>query len=95
MGDLERQISDRAADSLAEIDRLEVRRLFSGFGFYVDGLLIAAAWEGAFRLRHREDGHWVYRPVEDSVVDDPSSLVDLVRRRASELAKEPLARRRR
>lgn len=95
VGDVERDLRDRAEDSLAELDRLEVHRLFSGFGFYLDGLLVAAAWNGAFRLRHREDGHWVYKAVEDSVVDDPAALAALVRGRAEELSKDPLARRRR
>jgi hypothetical protein len=95
MGAVEVEIRDRATDALAEIDRLDVRRMFGGFGFYVDGLLVAAAWEGAFRLRYREDGHWVYKPVDSAAVDEPSLLVDLVRERAARLSAEPGARRRR
>jgi hypothetical protein len=85
---------DRAADSLAEIEHLDVRPMFSGFGFYVDGLLVAAAWEEAFRLRHRRDGHWVYEAVADEVVDDPEVLVPLVRQRIAMLSQLPEARRR-
>jgi hypothetical protein len=95
MGAVERLIRDRAADSLEEIARLDVRQMFSGFGFYIDGLLVAAAWDGAFRLRHRENGHWVYKAVHDSVIDDPVTLVSLVRDRAEKLSQEPGARRRR
>lgn len=94
MGAVEKEFRDRAADSLAEVADLEVRRLFSGFGFYIDGLLVAAAWDGAFRLRHREDGHWHYRAVTDEMVDDPAALVPLVLARERALAQEPLARRR-
>lgn len=95
MGAVEREIRDRAGDSLAEIADLEIRSLFSGFGFYVDGMLVAAAWDGAFRLRHREDGHWRYRAVVDESVDDPAALVPLVLARQRALAHEPLARPRR
>jgi hypothetical protein len=93
VGAAEVEIRDRAADSLVEIERLDVRRLFGGFGFYIDGLLVAAAWDGAFRLRYREDGHWVYRPVDDSAIDEPSVLVAQVRDRAAKLSQEPDARR--
>jgi hypothetical protein len=85
---LRSETSPRAADSLVEIERLDVRRLFGGFGFYIDGLLVAAAWDGAFRLRYREDGHWVYRPVDDSAIDEPSVLVARVRDRAAKLSQE-------
>jgi hypothetical protein len=95
MGEVERLVGDRAADALGEIERLDVRPMFSGFGFYIDGLLVAAAWEGAFRLRHREDGHWKYKAVDDAIVDEPSALVPLVLARAEALSREPLARRRR
>lgn len=95
MGDVEREIRDRVVDSLAEISDLDVRRMFSGFGFYVDGILVAAAWGDAFRLRYREDGRWVYKTVDDALVDDPSRIVPLVRNRADELGREPDARRRR
>jgi hypothetical protein len=94
VGAAERLVRDRAADSLGEIAGLDVRQMFGGFGFYVDGLLVAAAWDAAFRLRHRENGHWVYKPVDDSVIDEPSTLVSLVRARVEELSAEPDARRR-
>ena len=63
--------------------------MFSGFGFYIDGLLVAAAWDGAFRLRYREGGRWNCRPVEPATLDDPMVLVALVRERAEHLAREP------
>ncbi|MGH3498764.1 MAG: hypothetical protein ACRDP1_14980 [Nocardioidaceae bacterium] len=88
MGAIERDLSGRAAESLVEIADLEVRPMFSGFGFYVGDLLTAAAWDGAFRLRHREDGRWIYRPVANSALDDPSLLVPLVRDRAAQLRLE-------
>lgn len=53
------EVRDRTADSLAEIPGLDIRRMFSGYGFYVDGLLVAAAWGDAFKLRYQENGHWV------------------------------------
>jgi hypothetical protein len=92
VGVIEAAIRDRAADSLAEIERLDVRRMFSGFGFYVDGLLVAAAWDGAFRLRHHEHGSWVYQAVDDSMIDQPAVLVELVRSRARALSQDAAAR---
>ncbi len=89
VGDVEREIRDRVADSLAEISDLDVRRMFSGFGFYVAGILVAAAWDEAFRLRYREDGRWVYKPVDEALVDDPSRIVPLVRNRAASSAASP------
>jgi hypothetical protein len=86
VGAAERIVRDRAADSLEEITGLDIRQMFGGFGFYVNGLLVAAAWDGAFKLRYRENGHWVYRPVDDSVVDEPATLVALVRERAHGLS---------
>jgi hypothetical protein len=95
VGHVERAIRDRAAEALIEIADLQVRAMFSGFGFYVDGLLVAAAWHGDFCLRYREDGHWRYKAVDDAIVDDPHVLVPLVRERTAQLAREPEARRRR
>lgn len=95
MGLVERGIRDRAAESLVEIPDLDVRAMFSGFGFYVDGLLVAAAWDGAFRLRYREDGHWRYKAVDDAAVDDPRVLVPLVLARAAGLIGDPDVQRRR
>jgi hypothetical protein len=95
VGHDERAIRDRAVETLLEIPDLQVRAMFSGFGFYIDGLLVAAAWHGDFCLRYREDGHWRYKAVDDAIVDDPYVLVPLVRERAEALAREPDARRRR
>lgn len=92
VGVIEVAIRDRAAESLVEVQRLGIRQMFSGYGFYVDGLLVAAAWDGAFRLRHHEHGSWVYRAVDDSVIDDPSILVQLVRERARVLSQDTDAR---
>lgn len=52
MGVVERDIADRARDSLAEIAHLDVGPLFRGFAFRVDGVLVAGAWDGAFQMRH-------------------------------------------
>lgn len=95
MGQVERDIRDRAAESLAEIADLDIRPMFSGFGFYVDGLLTAAAWDGAFRLRYREHRHWIYKSVDDAAGGDPSTLVAMVRDRANQLSRETAVRRRR
>lgn len=88
VGVAERQIRDRAAESLVEIADLEVRPMFSGFGFYLGDLLVAAAWNGAFRLRYREARRWVYKSVDPAAVDDPQLLVMLVRQRAEQLSRE-------
>ena len=95
MGAIERCLRDRVADTLAEIEHLDVRPMFSGFGFYVDGLLVAAAWDRAFRLRHRTGGHWIYQPVDEALLDDPDLLVPLVRDRFAALSELPEARPRR
>ncbi len=95
MGIVEREIRDRAIDSLAEMTRLDVRPMFGGFGFYDDGLLVAAAWDGAFQLRYREGGRWKYRRVDPAALDDPVALVGLVRERSVQLARDPATRRRR
>lgn len=85
MGIVEREIRDRAIDSLAEATRLDVRPMFGGCGFYEDGLLVAAAWDGAFQLRYREGGHWKSRPVDPVALDDPVALASLVRERSVQL----------
>jgi hypothetical protein len=95
VGTVERAIRDRVADTLAEIEHLDIRPMFSGFGIYVDGLLVAAAWDQAFRLRHRVHGRWIYEPVEESLIDDPRLLVPLVLRRFEALSELPEARPRR
>jgi hypothetical protein len=69
--------------------------MFSGFGFYIDGLLVAAAWDRAFRLRYRGDGDWRYKAVDDAAVDDPRVLVPLVLARTERLTRDPDVRRRR
>jgi hypothetical protein len=95
VGTVERAIRDRVADTLAEIEHLDIRPMFSGFGFYVDGLLVAAAWEKAFRLRHRVHGRWIYEPVDEVLLDDPHLLVPMVLRRVAALSELPEARPRR
>lgn len=92
MGAAEREVRDRAADTLEEIEHLQIRPMFSGFGFYIDGILVAAAWEGRFQLRHHVESRWIYEPVPDLVIDDPAFLVPLVRERAADLAGDPMAR---
>lgn len=69
--------------------------MFSGYGFYMDGLLVAAVWDAAFRLRHREHGAWVYKAVGESVINDSPRLVKLVRDRALVLSHVTDARARR
>ena len=64
MGQAEDEIRMDAEDALGAIEGLEVRRMFSGWGFYQYGLLFAAAWEGEFRYRTRQGGHWIYEVVE-------------------------------
>lgn len=92
MGAAELRLRDRVADTLAEIEHLHVRPIFSGFGFYVDGLLVAAAWDGAFRLRHRTRGHWIYEPVDEALLDNAELLVPLIHRRIAALSELPAAR---
>ena len=86
MSDVEREIRDRAIDALGEVAGLDVRPMFSGYGFYINGLLVAAAWDGAFQLRYREGGRWVYRPVDGQALTDSDQLVDLIRQRADDLS---------
>jgi hypothetical protein len=95
MGPVERELRDRVGDTLAEIAGLDIRPMFSGYGFYVDGLLVGAAWEGRFRLRHRTHGRWIYEPVDDALIDIPESLVPLFRERLAALSELPEARPRR
>jgi hypothetical protein len=92
VGAVERAIRDRVADTLAEVEHLDIRPVFSGFGFYVDGLLVAAAWDEAFRLRHRVHGRWIYEPVDDALLEDPHLLVPMVLRRVAALSELPEAR---
>jgi TfoX/Sxy family transcriptional regulator of competence genes len=94
VGQAEDEIRIDAQDALGGLDGLEVRRMFSGWGFYQRGLLFAAAWEGEFRFRTRRDGHWVYEAVDRALLDTPDDLVAAARRVLATLAKEPAARAR-
>jgi TfoX/Sxy family transcriptional regulator of competence genes len=92
MGQAEDEIRIDAEDALGALDGLEVRRMFSGWGFYQHGLLFAAAWEGELRFRTRRDGRWVYVAVERGLLDRPDDLVAAARRVLAALAAEPAAR---
>ncbi len=92
MGQAEDEIRIDAEDALGAIDGLQVRRMFSGWGFYRGGLLFAAAWDGEFRFRSRQDGHWVYEAVSRELLDEPDQLVAAARAALARLAAEPAAR---
>jgi TfoX/Sxy family transcriptional regulator of competence genes len=92
MGRAEDEIRIDAEDALAALGGLEVRRMFSGWGFYQGGLLFAAAWEGELRFRTRRDGHWIYEAVDRELLDRPEELVVAARRVLAALAEEPAAR---
>jgi hypothetical protein len=79
VGHAEDEIRLDAEEALGGIDVLEVRRMFSGWGFYSRGLLFAAAWEGEFRFRTRQGGHWVYEIVDRQLLDQPEDLVRAAR----------------
>lgn len=79
MGEAENEIRIDAEDALGAIEGLEVRRMFSGWGFYQRGLLFAAAWDGEFRWRTRQDRHWVYEAVDRDMLDRPDDLVSAAR----------------
>ena len=85
MGTAEDEIRVDAEDALAEFDGLEVRRMFSGWGFYRYGLLFGAAWHGDFCFRSRQDGHWLYTPVSRDLLDDPPALMTQAKRALSAL----------
>jgi GrpB-like predicted nucleotidyltransferase (UPF0157 family) len=95
VGGKEDEIRDEAEAALKAMDGLDVRRMFSGWGFYSHGLLFAAAWKGAFRFRTREEGHWVYEGVDQALLDHPEELVRAARTVIAALAAEPAARPRR
>jgi GrpB-like predicted nucleotidyltransferase (UPF0157 family) len=95
VGRIEDEIRIEAEDALKAMDGLEVRRTFSGWGFYSHGLLFAAAWKGEFRFRTREQGHWVYERVDPALLDWPEELVRTARTVIATLAAEPAARPRR
>jgi TfoX/Sxy family transcriptional regulator of competence genes len=93
VGQAEDEIRIDAEDALGAIDGLEVRRMFSGWGFYRRGLLFAAAWEGEFRFRTRQGRHWVYEAVDRELLDRPDELVRAARGVLARLAAEPAAAR--
>lgn len=95
MGEREDEIRIDAEDALGELAGLDVRRMFSGWGFYHHGLLFAAAWNGEFRFRTRQHGHWVYEMVGRDLLDRPGDLVAAARKVIATLEAEPLARPRR
>lgn len=92
MGQAEDEIRIDAEDALGAIDGLEVRRMFSGWGFYQRGLLFAAAWEGEFRFRTRQDGRWIYEAVDRKALHRPDELVLAARSVLMKLETEPAAR---
>ena len=93
MGLVEDEIRIDAEDALGGIEGLEVRRVFSGWGFYQRGLLFAAAWEGEFRFRSRQGGRWVYEPVDRELLRRPDELVSAAREILVRLEAEPAAAR--
>lgn len=95
MGKIEDEIRADAEDALGGMDGLDVRRMFTGWGFYCHGLLFAAAWRGEFRFRTRQGGHWVYESVDRALLDRPDELVAAARTVIATLAAEPAARPRR
>jgi hypothetical protein len=71
---------------------LDVRRMFSGWGFYCRGLLFAAAWDGEFRFRSRQGGRWIYQAVDRDLLHNPGGLLRSARDVLAELETQPLAR---
>ena len=92
VGQAEDEIRGDAEDALGAIDGLEVRRVFSGWGFYRRGLLFGAAWEGEFRFRTRQAGRWIYEAVDREMLSRPDELVDAAREVLAKLEAEPAAR---
>ena len=93
MGRAEDEIRIDAEDALGAIEGLEVRRVFSGWGFYQHGLLFAAAWDGELRFRTRQDRHWVYEAVDRELLGRPDKLVSVARGILARLEAEPAAAR--
>ena len=93
MSQVEDEIRIDAEDALGAIEGLDVRRMFSGWGFYQRGLLFAAAWDGEFRFRTRQDGHWVYEAVDRELLGRPDELVSAARGTLATLEAEPAAAR--
>jgi hypothetical protein len=92
VGRAEDEIRIDAEDALGALDGLDVRRVFSGWGFYQRGLLFAAAWDGEFRFRSRQDGRWKYQPVDRDLLNRPEDLVTAARAVLAKLATEPAAK---
>ena len=84
MGQIEDEIRIDAEDALAAIDGLEVRRVFSGWGFYRHGLLFAAAWESQLRFRTRQGRRWIYEIVDREMLGRPDELVVAARAHLAE-----------
>jgi hypothetical protein len=93
VGWVEDEIRIDAEDALGAVEGLEVRRVFSGWGFYQRGLLFAVAWEGEFRFRTRQGGHWVYEAVDRELLGRPDELVRAARGILARLEAEPAAAR--
>jgi hypothetical protein len=93
VGLVEDEIRVDAEDALGALGGLEVRRVFSGWGFYRRGLLFAAAWDGEFRFRTRQDGRWVYEAVDRELLGRPDELVRAARGILARLEAEPAAAR--
>ena len=93
VGLAEDEIRIDAEDALGAVEGLEVRRMFSGWGFYRRGLLSAAAWKGEFRFRTRQDGRWIYEVVDRELLGRPGELVSVARAILARLEAEPAAAR--
>jgi hypothetical protein len=93
VGRAEDEIRIDAEDALGAIEGLEVRRVFSGWGFYRRGLLFAAAWEGEFRFRTRQGQHWIYEVVDRQLLGRPDDLVNVARGILARLEADPAAAR--
>jgi hypothetical protein len=91
VGRAEDEIRIDAEDALGVIEGLEVRRVFSGWGFYRRGLLFAAAWEGEFRFRTRQGHRWIYDVVDRELLGRPDELVSVARGILARLEAEPAA----
>jgi hypothetical protein len=92
VGQAEDEIRIDAEEALGALDGLEVRRVFSGWGFYHRGLLFAAAWDGEFRFRSRQDDRWKYQPVDPDLLNRPEDLVTAARAVLAKLAAEPVTK---
>jgi CO/xanthine dehydrogenase Mo-binding subunit len=95
VGHQEDEIRIDAEDALGALDGLEVRRVFSGWGFYRRGLLFATAFDGEFRFRFRREGRWHHESVARDLLDRPEELVAAARAVLAKLEAEPAAHPRR